>query len=275
MSTTEARKKELCRGIDEVQNLIERCLQLYMSQKEVVEILLDQAKIEPDLTNLVWQKLVEENQEFFKAYHIRLMAKHQIMVFNGLLQKQVELMLKMHGGEVAIQPILGVPESSYFYSDDTLASWSDKMRHQAGISTMTGKDWMAMHSSNDATVHPGRFDGLSTMPLSDSQLAMIKSESSYSPSSALAFGNDRSIHEVHPTSNEPVPFHANAGEDSLLKLIPPDIDNSIFGFLGPLRKFGPSDLADDSPQELGEHHNLHIAPLFLQCYDEILNLYVF
>ncbi|KAK9157329.1 hypothetical protein Scep_003903 [Stephania cephalantha] len=247
--STEARKNELCRGIDEVQNLIERCLQLYMSQKEVVETLSDQAKIEPCLTNLVWQKLVEENQGFFKAYHIRLMAKHQIIVFNGLLQKQVELMLKMHGGEFAIQT-LGVPESSpYFYSDYTLASWSDKIHHQAVTPTRTRKNWMAMHSSNDTTVHPGRFDGLSNsnMPLSDSQLAMIKSESSYSPSSALAFGNDRSIHEVHPISNEPVSFHANAGEDSLLKLIPPDIDNSIFGFLGPPRKFGPSDLADGSP----------------------------
>lgn len=36
----------------QVQNLIERCLQLYMNQKEVVDTLLDQAKIEPDFTSL-------------------------------------------------------------------------------------------------------------------------------------------------------------------------------------------------------------------------------
>lgn len=36
----------------QVQNLIERCLQLYMSQKEVVETLLAQAKIEPGFTEL-------------------------------------------------------------------------------------------------------------------------------------------------------------------------------------------------------------------------------
>lgn len=36
----------------QVQNLIERCLQLYMNQKEVVETLLDQAKIEPGFTEL-------------------------------------------------------------------------------------------------------------------------------------------------------------------------------------------------------------------------------
>lgn len=36
----------------QVQNLIERCLQLYMSQKEVVGTLLQQAKIEPGFTEL-------------------------------------------------------------------------------------------------------------------------------------------------------------------------------------------------------------------------------
>jgi len=35
-----------------VQNLIERCLQLYMNQKEVVDTLLEQAKIEPGFTEL-------------------------------------------------------------------------------------------------------------------------------------------------------------------------------------------------------------------------------
>lgn len=38
-----------------VQNLIERCLQMYMSQKEVVNTLHGQAKIEPGFTGLVWQ----------------------------------------------------------------------------------------------------------------------------------------------------------------------------------------------------------------------------
>jgi len=35
-----------------VQNLIERCLQLYMNQKEVVDTLSLQAKIEPSFTEL-------------------------------------------------------------------------------------------------------------------------------------------------------------------------------------------------------------------------------
>lgn len=36
----------------QVQNLIERCLQLYMNQKEVIETLSFQAKIEPSFTEL-------------------------------------------------------------------------------------------------------------------------------------------------------------------------------------------------------------------------------
>lgn len=40
----------------------------------------------------VWQKLENENQEFFRAYHLRLIVKDQILRFNQLLEKQVELM---------------------------------------------------------------------------------------------------------------------------------------------------------------------------------------
>lgn len=50
-----------------VQNLVERCLQLYMNQREVVALLQQQTKIEPSFTSLVWQKLEEQNPEFFKA----------------------------------------------------------------------------------------------------------------------------------------------------------------------------------------------------------------
>lgn len=53
----------------------------------------------------VWQKLEEENREFFKAYHIRLILKNQILLFNKLLEKQVELMQKACPSGVAILPI--------------------------------------------------------------------------------------------------------------------------------------------------------------------------
>ncbi|XP_068664719.1 uncharacterized protein [Aristolochia californica] len=82
--------------IELVQNLIERCLQLYMNRAEVVKTLLNRARIEPGFTSLVWQKLEEENVEFFRAYHIRLKLKKQIIMFNHLLEHQYHLMKYPH-----------------------------------------------------------------------------------------------------------------------------------------------------------------------------------
>lgn len=77
--------------IELVQNLIERCLQLYMNKEEVVKTLLNRARIDPGFTTLVWQKLEEENADFFRAYYIRLKLKKQIILFNHLLEHQYHL----------------------------------------------------------------------------------------------------------------------------------------------------------------------------------------
>lgn len=44
----------------------------------------------------VWQKLEEENQEFFNAYYLRLMVKSQIIEFNRLLEQQAQMMHQIH-----------------------------------------------------------------------------------------------------------------------------------------------------------------------------------
>ncbi|CAH9089505.1 unnamed protein product [Cuscuta europaea] len=75
-----------------VQNLIERCLQLYMDKDEVVKTLLNRARIDPSFTSLVWRKLEEENADFFQGYYIRLTLKKQIILFNQLLEQQYHLM---------------------------------------------------------------------------------------------------------------------------------------------------------------------------------------
>jgi len=85
-------KKVSREDIELVQNLIERCLQLYMNKGEVVRTLSNRARIEPGFTTLVWQKLEEENSEFFGAYYIRLKLKKQINLFNHLLEHQYNLM---------------------------------------------------------------------------------------------------------------------------------------------------------------------------------------
>ncbi|XP_050222606.1 uncharacterized protein LOC126672694 [Mercurialis annua] len=91
--------------IEVVQNLIERCLQLYMNRNEVANILLHQARIEPGFTKLVWQKLEEENAEFFKEYHTRLMLKKQINVFNQLLEHQYRVMESPSCPNVPLAPV--------------------------------------------------------------------------------------------------------------------------------------------------------------------------
>ncbi|GMI66786.1 hypothetical protein like AT2G46420 [Hibiscus trionum] len=91
--------------IELVQNLIERCLQLYMNRDEVVKTLLTRARIEPGFTTLVWQKLEEENADFFRAYYIRLKLKKQILLFNHLLEHQYHMMKYPVPPKVPLAPI--------------------------------------------------------------------------------------------------------------------------------------------------------------------------
>lgn len=91
--------------IELVQNLIERCLQLYMNRDEVVKTLLNRARIDPGFTTLVWQKLEEENADFFKAYYTRLKLKKQIILFNHLLEHQYHLMKYSVPQKVPLPPI--------------------------------------------------------------------------------------------------------------------------------------------------------------------------
>ena len=65
----------------------------------------------------VWQKLEEQNQEFFKGYHLRLMVKDQIMEFNKLLDRQAALMQQLGPTGVNFQPKSNgshMPPSKYF-----------------------------------------------------------------------------------------------------------------------------------------------------------------
>jgi len=61
----------------------------------VVYTLQQQARVEPGFTQLVWQKLEEQNPDFFKAYYTRLKLKDQIVLFNHLLEQQVAMFQKM------------------------------------------------------------------------------------------------------------------------------------------------------------------------------------
>lgn len=84
--------------IQMVQNLIERCLQLYLTKEEVISVLREQATIDPEFTQLIWNKLEEQNPDFFRCYYTRLKLKAQIVMFNHLLEQQIQVVQKMQRG---------------------------------------------------------------------------------------------------------------------------------------------------------------------------------
>lgn len=53
----------------------------------------------------MWQKLEEENADFFRAYYIRLKLKKQILLFNHLLEHQCNLMKYSMPPKVPLAPI--------------------------------------------------------------------------------------------------------------------------------------------------------------------------
>ena len=65
----------------------------------------------------VWQKLEEQNPDFFKAYFTRLKLKDQINVFNYLLEQQVSMVQNMQrgwmqsSGGMMMQPGVGMQNS--------------------------------------------------------------------------------------------------------------------------------------------------------------------
>lgn len=77
--------------IQVVQNLIEKCLQNYMSRDEVIGTLAKRSNIPTQFTSLVLQQLEQQNPEFFWMYYLRLKLKDQIELFNYLLDQQNQM----------------------------------------------------------------------------------------------------------------------------------------------------------------------------------------
>ncbi|PKI50866.1 hypothetical protein CRG98_028773 [Punica granatum] len=257
-----------------VQNLIERCLQLYMNQKEVVETLLVQAKIEPGFTELVWQKLEEENQEFFKAYYLRLMVKHQIIEFNKLLEQQVQLMHQMYPTGVAPLsttngshiPQLHQNSACYASEHPGPALKPEKIQHPAGSTlsnayTNGGSSLHAsMPSAMDMAAHANRIDAPPNMISSQSSNmvlmqgvngGIIKTETGYSGASPYMFGAETNVLEARSTIGDATVASFSSVESTSQPLNEPllDADASSFGFLGQIpRNFSLSDLTADFSQ---------------------------
>ncbi len=74
------------------------------AQAEVVVSLEEQASIERGFTALVWQKLEEQNEDFFRAYYTRLKLKDQIVLFNHLLEQQVQMVHRIRASAAWMAP---------------------------------------------------------------------------------------------------------------------------------------------------------------------------
>ncbi|XP_050382614.1 uncharacterized protein LOC126799450 isoform X2 [Argentina anserina] len=256
-----------------VQNLIERCLQLYMNQKEVVDTLLDQAKIEPGFTELVWQKLEEENREFFRAYYLRLMVKQQIIEYNRLLEQQARLMHQLHSTGVSPIPtsngshIPSMHQNSTCYPPDSIGPVlkTENLHHQVGscLPSPFTNGGSSLHNNLENVVkmpaHAHRIDVSANMLSTQSSNmgglmqgingGIIKSEVGYSGS--YMYGPDGGNLETRPSMGDAsvAPFNSVEPNSQPLNESLLDQDTSSFGFLTQIpRNFSLSDLTADFSQ---------------------------
>ncbi|XP_055961404.1 uncharacterized protein LOC126677435 isoform X2 [Mercurialis annua] len=268
-----------------------------MNQREVVETLLAQAKIEPGFTELVWQKLEEENREFFKAYYLRLTVKHQIIEFNKLLEQQVRLMHQINPAGVPSMPssngthIPSMHQSSSCYAPDHPGSAlkPENMHHLYG-SSMTNaytNGGSSLHSSMRTAVemsaHANRIDAPPNMLSTQSSNmglmqglngGMIKSEAGYSGTPPYMFAADGNVLEARPSiadasvaSFSSVESNSQAINEPLL-----EADTSSYGFLNQIpRNFSLSDLAADFAQSSDILENYARSPFLSSDNDSFLD----
>ncbi|KAL2226025.1 UNVERIFIED_CONTAM: hypothetical protein Sindi_1961200 [Sesamum indicum] len=305
MSNGEVRKVSL-QDIQLVQNLIERCLQLYMSQKEVVSTLLHQAKIEPGFTELValvrknlpsddifcpsdvlfiqnvdfeltsdvvlafrvmskiteialdhltvWQKLEAENQEFFRAYHLRLIVKDQILRFNQLLERQKNHSLVLYASGKMLKDLVSVIAfgslvfifltSDDVHTIDVMHSFHNSSAYQGPQSAIQSIKPENMHQTISAipnvytngtssmqpcmqiavsNSHGGRIDLPANMLLAQSTNTgimqglnggMIKTEGAYAGDSAVMFCGENNLLEPRNAIGEASISPFSGGESS-------------------------------------------------------------
>ncbi|KAJ4760644.1 histidine-tRNA ligase [Rhynchospora pubera] len=254
-----------------VQNLIERCLQLYMNKKEVIDKLLALAKIEQSFTELVWQKLEEENRDFFNAYYVRLMLKNQIMVFNRLLDDQYRLMSKEHTSALTSAPPVSngsnpstLNQNTWDMPCATTGRIPNNMMCNGGSGSSAGALINGTHSQlihtdrqvqcinpNPGSMNPpqtlsgstGRFNGVV-----NGAAPVIKTESSFGD---VGFGfNDPGFLEPCPSMGDASGGSFSSSELTGQALADPILDiDSSFGFLSQIpRNFSFSDLTEDFSQ---------------------------
>ncbi|XP_057983799.1 uncharacterized protein LOC131168416 isoform X3 [Malania oleifera] len=234
MSSGEVRRVSR-QDIQLVQNLIERCLQLYMNQKEVVATLLDQAKIEPGFTELVHQ-----SSACYAPGHTGPPLKPENMhdpigssLPNAFTNGGSSLHTSMHASvDMSAPARIDVPP-------DLLSTQSSNMGMMQGINGV-----------------------------------MIKSETGYAGSSPFMFGADGNVLETRPAIGDGSVASFSSVESSSQPLNEPllDADTSSFGFLGQIpRNFSLSDLTADFSQSSDILESYSRSPFLASDTDNFLD----
>ncbi|KAL6873633.1 hypothetical protein ACP4OV_013715 [Aristida adscensionis] len=253
-----------------VENLILRCLQEYMNEKEVVDTLSLQAKIEPSLTELVWRQLEERHREFFKAYYLRLMLKNQITAFNKLLENQLQIMNKaFSSGIPSMSPPNGSSSNQLKQNSCFLPETAPESAMQDGIMRngssggilsgtpsgdqlfySAGKELHGLHSGAEASSGMQSAQNATPVLFGVDNGTTIKTESGYSSNADFAFcGNTflescQSIGDASGGSFSSSELNGQQLNDSLL-----DIESSSFGFLSQIpQNYIFSDLGEEFSQ---------------------------
>ncbi|CAA7033968.1 unnamed protein product [Microthlaspi erraticum] len=259
-----------------VQNLIERCLQLYMNREEVVDTLLEQAKIERGFTELVWKKLEEENAEFFKAYYLRLMVKHQIMEYNKLLEQQVHYMRQMHPtGAASVQnrngshvPSMNQQQLSFATKDSDHTSPNMSSAYINGGSALN----TAVPSSVDFStrvVPPPSMISLQATTDTPLMQGTIKSEAAFSNCAPFMMYGGQAASAVGDAS---IASFSNDSSNQSLNDPVVDAGASTFGFLGQIpRNFSLSDLTADFSQSSEILESYDKSPFLLTDAENFLD----
>ncbi|XP_066376545.1 uncharacterized protein [Miscanthus floridulus] len=262
--------------LHKVQNLIERCLQMYMDQKEVVYALSHHSKIEPCITELVWRQLEQQNPLFFKAYYMRLKLKNQIVVINKLLQDQFAAMNKDFSSGI---PSMCLPNGSnsnllkqnpcFLPETAPGSAMPDGIMHNGSSSGIingppsgnqllnASKDLHGLHNGINASASL-QSDQNATAVLEygvdNETSATIKTESCYSSNADFAFCGNTFLESCQSIGDASGGGSFSSSElngqplnDSIL-----DMESSSFSFLNQMpQNFIFSDLADDFNQSAG------------------------
>ncbi|KAL8122300.1 uncharacterized protein LOC141704493 isoform X2 [Apium graveolens] len=281
MSTDESRKVS-GQDIQAVQNLIEQCLIRYMTRKEVMNFLSLKKNIEPAVTELVWQKLEQENQEFFNAYNLRLTLKEQIAEFNKLLDRQVKMMHHADTSGVSYRP---VSASHVSPKNAGHALMTESMRQP--ITTNIPNEFNNRGLSVPCMQIPVDISGqsrkseTSNVMLAQNQNigmaqrlngGMLKREAGYSGMSQFIYGSDNNIMETHPLSTDASNLLYSDVEShtlpSLNEAMLDAADTTNFGLLG---NYGISDLTTEFSNSSDLMDNYR-SPFLETAQDNFLDL---